>query len=488
MDARDLLDQIFLDGEVEAARRRRDAPARIGGFKRKAERRQDARDFGIGNLGAQHPRQPRATQQDRLRLRQVLRQHSLGHRAGRTAGDFHDQACRVFNRDTRQFRIHATLEAMRGVGVQAQLAAAADDGVRCEMGSFQEHLAGRVGDAGIEAAHYASQCDRSVGIGNQQKFCIERDVAAVEQCQGLACARAPHADRPGEQVAIERMHRLAELQHHVLGDIHQQADRAHAAATQALGHPQRGGTGGIHAFDHAAEITRRIRTGVELNRHARVMQRRHRRVVEGFDLAAGRGSHVEGNAAHAEAIGAVRRQLQFDAGIRQTEVIRERRAHRRIRWQFEQTGRVGIQAQLVRRAQHAVGGHAAQRGCLDRELADPGADGGERRHQARPRIRRPAHDLQHGAVTGVDLADLQLVGFRMLRAVDDARDDHAVQRVAKHGHRFDFEANGGERRREFVARSRGLDVLAQPVFGEFHANCPRNRTSLSKKLRRSSTP
>jgi hypothetical protein len=56
------------------------------------------------------------------------------------------------------------------------------------------------------------------------------------------------------------------------------------------------------------------------------------------------------------------------------------------------------------------------------------------------------------AVAGIDLADLQLVGFGMLGAFDDARDDHAVQRVAEHGHLFDFEADRGQRGREFVAR------------------------------------
>ena len=39
-----------------------------------------------------------------------------------------------------------------------------------------------------------------------------------------------------------------------------------------------------------------------------------------------------------------------------------------------------------------------------------------------------------------------------------------------------------------VAVSLDGHVLAQPAFVELHANCPRKRTSLSKKLRRSLTP
>ena len=41
---------------------------------------------------------------------------------------------------------------------------------------------------------------------------------------------------------------------------------------------------------------------------------------------------------------------------------------------------------------------------------------------------------------------------------------------------------------EIVARRFDLHMFAQPAFRKFHANCLRNRTSFSKKLRRSSTP
>ena len=46
--------------------------------------------------------------------------------------------------------------------------------------------------------------------------------------------------------------------------------------------------------------------------------------------------------------------------------------------------------------------------------------------------------------------------------------DDTVGTGAEHRHLFDLQADRGQRRREFVARRRGLDVLAQPVFGELH--------------------
>src|SRR3546814_17733695 len=54
---------------------------------------------------------------------------------------------------------------------------------------------------------------------------------------------------------------------------------------------------------------------------------------------------------------------------------------------------VGVDAQFLRRAQHAVGFDTAQFRGLDRDVADPGADGGQWRHQPRARVGRAANDL-----------------------------------------------------------------------------------------------
>ena len=191
-----------------------------------------------------------------------------------------------------------------------------------------------------------------------------------------------------------------------------------------------------------------------------------------FLVHAGR---VEGDTAHAETIGTIWRELQFDAGIRQAQVVRQRRAHRRVTGQFQQARRIGIDAQLLGGAQHAVGLDATQPGGLDRQLADLGTDGGKRRHQPGACVRRATDDLQRRIATGIDLANLQLVGFRMLLCRHDARHHHAIKRVTQHGHFFDLEADRGQRRRERIARSRGLDVLAQPVFGELHGSIPMRR-------------
>ncbi len=264
------------------------------------------------------------------------------------------------------------------------------------------------------------------------------------------------------------MHRLAQLKHDVLGDVDQQRDRTHTTAAQALGHPQRSLGGGVDAFDDTAEVARRLGAGIELDGQLTAADGGNRLGGEIQHFAAGGGGDVVGDTAQAEAVGAVRGQLDLDAGVRQAQVLDQGLADRRVVRQFQQAGGIVVQAQLLGRAQHAVGLHAAQLGRLDLQLADLRTDHRQRRNQARARIRRTADDLQQLALPGIDRAHLQAVGFRMAHGFNDARHDHVIEAFAQRGHFFHFQADGGQHCTQFIARGGGRDVAAQPVFGEFH--------------------
>ncbi len=433
-----------------------------------AQRAQDALDVGIGDLDAEHAGDARAAQADAGGRRQVGLTYRFGHRRGGAAGQVHYQAGGVLDRGARQGRVDAALEAVAGVGVQAQLAATAHDRGGREMRGLQEHGGGVVGDAGVEAAHQAGQRDRAIGVGDDQEAVVQRGIAAIEQLQRLTGARATHADAALQGAQVEGVHRLAQFQHHVLGDVHQQRHRTHAAAAQALGHPQRSGGAGVDALDDTAHVARRFGAGGQVDGQFTGAHGRNRGRVERHHFAGACSGHVEGDAADAEAVGTVGGQLDLDAGVGQAEVLDQGLADRRVIGQLEQAGGVAVQAQFLGRAQHAVGVHAAQLGRLDLQLADLRADHGQRRNQARARVRRAAHDLQVLALPGIDLADLQAVGFGMALGGYDARHHHVVQAHAERGDLFHFQADGGQHRAEFVARDRGGNVAAQPVFREFH--------------------
>ncbi len=180
VDAGQLFDQVFFDGDVEAAARRGDLPA----FGRRAhvhaQRAQDALDFGVFDGDAEHAGDAGAAQHDGCRLRQIGFTHGLCDRRRGTAGQVQHQAGGVLDRGARQRRIDAALEAVAGIGVQAQLAATAHDRGRGEVRGLQEHGGGGVGDTGVEAAHQAGQADRTISVGDHQEAVVQRGIAAVQ--------------------------------------------------------------------------------------------------------------------------------------------------------------------------------------------------------------------------------------------------------------------------------------------------------------------
>ena len=92
------------------------------------------------------------------------------------------------------------------------------------------------------AAHDATDGAGSFAVGNHEHVRLERAVDAVERPKPLARACPPHHDLPpGEPVVIEGMHRLTELEQHVVGDVDDIADRADAGGRQSVGEPLRRG-------------------------------------------------------------------------------------------------------------------------------------------------------------------------------------------------------------------------------------------------------
>ena len=83
-------------------------------------------------------------------------------------------------------------------------------------------------------------------------------------------------------------------------------------------------------------------------------------------------------------------------------------------------------------------------------------------------ILRAANDLPF-AVAVVDAAEGELVRVGMFVAREDLCDDDAVQFAAYFFHALDFEAEQGEPLGQFVRGPVKMDVLAEPVKRDFHA-------------------
>ncbi len=87
-------------------------------------------------------------------------------------------------------------------------------------------------------AHDAADRRGPRRVGDDQHFRIERTVHSVQRRQALARPRAANHQRLAvEPIEIERVHRLADLQHHVVRDVDDVADRPNARRFEALGEP-----------------------------------------------------------------------------------------------------------------------------------------------------------------------------------------------------------------------------------------------------------
>src|SRR6266540_1919550 len=83
-------------------------------------------------------------------------------------------------------RIDAALEAIRGVGLNAEAARGAADERRLEPGALEEDVLRRRGDLALRAADDAAEAHRVRGVGDDDGGFVELADFVVEAAQGLA--------------------------------------------------------------------------------------------------------------------------------------------------------------------------------------------------------------------------------------------------------------------------------------------------------------
>ena len=279
MHAQHFLHQIFLALEVETMAGHGGRPS-LGGTRAGADGRQfealeDPLHFGVGDFLADQERKAGLTQRHIPRRRQVGGAAGLHHRAGTAAGNGQQERRRSFHGGVLQAMVDAAFVTVRGVGVQAVAARRGGHRHRREEGAFEEDVARCRGDAGALAAHDAGDGHRPGMIGNQQRAFIDRHAAAVEHGQRLAGASVAHHDAAGERVEVEGVHRLAQFEQHVVGDIDYRIDGAQTAAAQAFAQPQRRGPADVDVLNDTAQIARAAGRVLHLHRESRVDGCRH---------------------------------------------------------------------------------------------------------------------------------------------------------------------------------------------------------------------
>ena len=292
-------------------------------------------------------------------------------------------------------------------------------------------------------------------------------------------------------VQIEDVAGTAQLEHHVVGDVHQGRNRALAATRQTVHHP----LGRLHPGVDIAHDTAR-KTAAQIGRldlHRQLVLQRHGggREGQGFERRAGQGRQLARHAIHAQAVRQVGCQLQREQRVIQVQVLAHVLAQGRIGGELQQAAGVVVDAQLLGRAQHAKALHTAQLADLDLEgLAvfagwQLGAHGGARHTDAHARIGRAANDVQQLGAAHVDLADAQAVGVGVLHGFLDFT-DHDAGEGRRHGVEFfHFQTSHGQGVGQLLGRQCRVAVFAQPGFRKLHSqtlwrSCPLHLTGLQR--------
>ncbi len=448
---------------------RRDHAEHVAGARHlHAEAAQDVLDLAARNLDAEQARHALGPQGHARALR-LLRFRLGQHRRARAAArDLGQQPGRALERAFLAARIHAALEALRGVGDHSVTAGAPGDRIRCEERHLEEHV-GRVrGDAALLAPHHAREADRRGRIRDHQRVGIDRDLPAVEQPEPFARAREAHVDARVEAAQVIGVHRLAELEHHVVRDVHDRADRPQTGAAQALAHPLRRARLRIHALDHAARESRAGRRRLQAHLELRPMRGGDRLDRGRRQPAPGDGRDFARDADHRLHVAPVRRHVQHQDRVVECERLAQALPGPQAIGQVEDALVVLGQAELARRAQHARGLDAAQRRARDREAArKPGALERERRLHPGMNVGCAADDRERLAAAR-DLADGQLVGPRMALDRQHLADHDAGEGLRGRLDRLDLDTAHGQARAQGRGIPAGVDPLVEPCEADAH--------------------
>ena len=139
-----------------------------------------------------------------------------------------------------EVRIDALLPAVRALGAKTEPLAGREEAVRLEVRRLEQHRLGRFADLRLLSAHDPRERHRAIGVGDHQVGRHELAVDAVEGAEPLSGVGTPYDDAPAaERRVVERVQRVAEREHHVVRDVDDIRDRAHAGREQARLQPHR---------------------------------------------------------------------------------------------------------------------------------------------------------------------------------------------------------------------------------------------------------
>ena len=209
----------------------------------------------IGELVADQRRNKTGGQRNRLR-RNVGGARDRTHVISGSAGEVDEQLHNTTGRNCSDERVDPAFEPAGCFTRQLVTTSRACDRHGVEVSGLDEHVRGRVRNLSGESTHHTGETDRPRAVSDQQIFGVERAHLLVERGELLPRLRAPNDDAAGELVEVVAVNRLAEFEHHVVRDVHNQRNRSDARKTQPPAHPCRSRPRGVNTAHHTSHENR----------------------------------------------------------------------------------------------------------------------------------------------------------------------------------------------------------------------------------------
>ena len=343
---------------------------------------------------------------------------------------------------------------------------------RIEGRRLQQHALRVLGDLRGGASHDAGDGQRLFAVRDQKVLGSEATLLAIQGRQGLPVPCPAHDNASTrELVEVERMGRLAQVQHEIVGEVHQEPDGSHADIEKTALHPV-GRTGtGRDVLDHPGQIARTTLEIVDL--YGDVLAHGGQALVHlvRTEFPAEDGRKLAGEAVVTPQVGPVGDGLVVDVEqhVVQIEQLDQGLADLRVLVEDQDTLVALPEPQLALRADHAVGDHPADLAGFQAQASW--------QHGAHPGV----GDLLSGVHVGSTADDVELVLARVhptqaqaicirMRAPFEHVAHVDVAKFLAGAHQLlDEGALHGQFLGDLLGREAGeIDVIAEPFHAELH--------------------
>ena len=370
--------------------------------------------------------------------------------------------------------IDTALKAVARIGGEIEATRTACDRLRPPESSLHIYVASIVRNSRGVAAHDASQRLNLGRIGDHAHRAIHRHGVAIQELELLARLAPAHIQAAVDLVQIKNVRRPPQLEHDVVGNVHQWGHAALAATCQTIHHPLRSFGRGIDVANHttrktAAQIC--CRNFYWQNAVIGDVDMRKRGCIQG---RTGQSGQLTGHTIYAQAVGQIGRKLQCEQRVIQVQVVPHIGAQRCVSGQFHQATTFLRNLQLLGRAQHALALYTAQLAHFDdKGLAiftrrQFGSDHCAGDANTYTRIGRTADNVQQFRLAHIDLAYTQTVSIGVLLRLFDFADHDASEGGSDRLQLFHFEPRHGERVGQLLGGQRWVAKTTQPGFWKLH--------------------